>query len=98
MESNITNTILTVLIQIFSIAGSILMVGSWLGKKFDKVQDKFDKFCDEMKEIQLDAQKHVTFEHCHEKREACPCVIAVKDIQKQLSGESNNDSRRRKKN
>lgn len=97
MGSDTAHTVLTVLIEIFSIAGSILMVGSWLGKKFDKVQDKFDIFCAEMKEIQLDAQKHVTFEHCHEKRENCPCVIAVKDIQKQLSGERKNDSKRRGK-
>lgn len=84
MESNVTHSILTILLEIASIVGSILGVGHWIGKRFDRVYDKFDAFCKEMKDIQLDAQTHVTFEHCHEKREACPCLQAVMKIEEQL--------------
>jgi hypothetical protein len=35
-------------------------------------------------QIQLEAQKHVTFDQCHYKREKCPCVQSVLKIQKLL--------------
>lgn len=97
MESNIAHSVLTILLEIVTIAGSILSVGHWIGKKFDRVHDKFDAFCREMKEIQIDAQKHVTFAHCHEKRENCPCVGAIKEIQQNLQ-KSTTRSRRNPQN
>lgn len=84
MASDTTHAVLTVVIEILSIAGSILAVGAWIGKKFDKVQDKFDKLCSDIHDIHLEAGQHVTFQHCHDKREACPCVSTIKEIQQNL--------------
>lgn len=97
MESNVTHSILTILLEIASITGSILGVGHWIGKRFDRVYDKFDSFCKEMKDIQLNARTHVTFEHCHDKREACPCVSTIKEIQQNLK-KSTTRSRRNPQN
>lgn len=100
MVNDATHTILTVLVEIVSIAGSVLAVGAWIGKRFDKVQDKFDSFFDDIKAMQLESQKHVTFEHCHEKREACPCVQTIKDLEAQIRPRrisSNVNSKRRRK-
>ena len=96
MASDTTHAVLTVVIEILSIAGSIIAVGAWIGKKFDAVQDKFDKFCDNLKEIQLESQKHVTFAHCHDKREACPCVGAIKEIQQNLQKSTTRNWRKSK--
>lgn len=84
MHSDITHSVLTILLEISSIAATILTVGHYIGKKFDRVNDKFDAFCREVTKIQLDAQKHVTFDQCHYKREKCPCVQSVLKIQKLL--------------
>jgi hypothetical protein len=97
MVSDTTHAVLTVVIEILSIAGSILAVGAWIGKKFDKVQDKFDRLCADIHEIHLEAGQHVTFQHCHDKREACPCVSAIKEIKQNLQ-KSTTRSRRKPRN
>lgn len=84
MAGDVANEVLKIIVEVFSIAGSILAVGAWIGKKFDKVQDKFDKLCEDLKGIQIDAQKHVTFQHCHAKRENCPIAQDLKLLRKDL--------------
>ena len=96
MAESSAEVVLGILAQVGAIVGSVLAVGAWICRRFDRVNERFEKFCAEIRNIQLESQKHVTFEHCHTRRENCPLVQSVENLERSIKNVNRSKNTRRR--
>lgn len=62
---------------LIAIIGALFTAAAW-------VVNKLDKITSELAAMRADAKDFVTHEVCHRRRQECPCVESVAEIQKRL--------------
>lgn len=72
------------ILLLITVAGSVAAATAYIGAKFDRLAERLTG-------VQLEAKEHVTFRHCHERRENCPIVTELRAIQHQLREDPEDD-------
>ena len=66
------------LTTVIAIIGALFAANAW-------VVNKLDKIAAEIATLRAEARDFVTHETCHRRRQECPCIAAVENLEKKLS-------------
>lgn len=62
-----------------TLIGAILAAASWIVSRLEKIAT-------EIATLRIEAKDYVTHEACHRRRQECPCISAIDDLEKEIKG------------